>query len=169
MTLDEMKTLFDYDRWADLRVLEKISGLSADQYSRNLGSSFGGIGGTLLHILSANNVWLSRWNGDEAVPLNPENFQTCESVREQWNIYHSEIGKFTALITEDKLNAGLHYRDFKGNQFLQPLFHLIQHKVNHSTYHRGQLVTMLRQLGINAVSTDYIVYIREIGKADRSR
>ncbi len=161
MTKKEIQLLFEYDTWADLKLLEVIAALTGDQYKKDLHSSFGGIQGTLVHILSANRVWLYRWIGTPPEPLKIENFPSLEVVKKQWDIYQCEIGNFLQSLTEEKLNTPLQYKDFKGNIYAQPLYQQIQHKVNHSSYHRGQLVIMLRQLGMPVVSTDLISYIRQ--------
>ncbi len=161
MTKKEIQLLFEYDKWADLKLLEVIATLTGDQYKKDLHSSFGGIQGTIVHILSANRVWLHRWKGEKPEPLKNENFPAVEIVEEQWEIYECEISNFLQSLTEEKLNAPLQYLDMKGNTYFQPLHQQMQHKVNHSSYHRGQLVTMLRQLGMAVVSTDLIYYIRQ--------
>jgi uncharacterized damage-inducible protein DinB len=161
MTKKEIQLLFEYDTWADLKLLEVIAALTGDQYKKDLHSSFGGIQGTLVHILSANRVWLYRWRGKEPEPLKIENFPAMEVVKKQWDTYQCEISNLLQSLTEEKLNAPLQYSDFKGNTYAQPLCQQMQHKVNHSSYHRGQLVVMLRQLGAAVVSTDLITYIRQ--------
>jgi len=161
MTKKEIQLLFEYDTWADFKLLEVIAALTGDQYKKDLHSSFGGIQGTLVHILSANRVWLYRWRGKESEPLKIENFPAMEVVKKQWDTYQCEISNFLHSLTEEKLIAPLQYSDFKGNVYAQPLCQQMQHKVNHSSYHRGQLVMMLRQLGTAVVSTDLITYIRQ--------
>ncbi|HET9314036.1 MAG TPA: DinB family protein, partial [Vicinamibacteria bacterium] len=61
----------------------------------------------------------------------------------------------------DAMQASLRYRNLQGQEFETPLWQMVQHVANHSTYHRGQLVTMFRQLGAKAVSTDLIAWDRE--------
>lgn len=161
MTPNEIQSLFDYDKWADLKLLEAIAPLTGEQCKKDLKSSFGGIHGTLVHILSANKVWCDRWTGKTPALLKSEDYPSVEVVKKQWDTYHHEIGNFLQSITEEKLNISLQYTDFKGNIFAYPLAQQMQHKVNHSTYHRGQVVTMLRQLNMQAVSTDLITYIRQ--------
>jgi uncharacterized damage-inducible protein DinB len=161
MTKKEIQLLFEYDTWADLKLFEVIAALTKDQYKKDLHSSFGGIQGTLVHILSANRVWLYRWIGKEPEPLKIENFPAAEIVKKQWDTYLCEVSNFLQGLTEEKLQTPLQYTDFKGNIYAQPLCQQMQHKVNHSSYHRGQLVMMLRQLGIAVVSTDLITYIRQ--------
>lgn len=63
MTLADILTLFEYDEWATSRTLESLSSLSEGKYQENLKSSHGGIHGTLVHIYSADMIWLGRWKG----------------------------------------------------------------------------------------------------------
>jgi len=161
MTKKEIQLLFEYDQWADLKMLEALAALTSDQFKKDLGASFGGIQGTLVHILSADKIWLNRWTGKLPEPLKVDNFPTIEVIKKQWDTYHFEVSNFYKSLPEERINEPMHYTDFKGNSYANPLYLQIQHKVNHSTYHRGQLVTILRQLGVPAVSTDLINYIRQ--------
>ena len=161
MTQNEIQLLYDYDKWADLKLLEVIAVLTKDQYKKDLGSSFGGIHATLVHILSADKIWFDRWTGKKSTLLKAEDLPTVEVVKKQWDVYHCEISNFVRSLTEETLNEPLTYTDFKGNSYSHPLFQQMQHKVNHSSYHRGQVVTMLRQMGEKVVSTDLINYIKQ--------
>jgi uncharacterized damage-inducible protein DinB len=142
-------------------LFEVIGTLQNDLYRKDLGASFGGIHGTMVHILSADNVWLARWTGKPAAPLKAEDFPSADVLKKQWDAYQCEMSNFVRSLTDEKLRDPLAYTDFKGNTFSQPLWQQMQHKVNHSTYHRGQVVTMVRQLGKSAVSTDLIHYLRQ--------
>ena len=161
MTKKEIQLLFDYDKWGDLKILDAIAPLTEDQYKKDLGSSFGGIHGTLVHILSANRVWLNRWTEKAPELLKAEKFSKIEVVKKQMDMYHFDAGNFLKSLSEEKINNPLQYIDFKGNTYSHPLYQQMQHKVNHSSYHRGQIITMLRQLGVTVVSTDLINYIRQ--------
>jgi uncharacterized damage-inducible protein DinB len=128
---------------------------------KDLGSSLGGIHSTLVHILSADNIWLARWTGKTTAPLKAVDIPTDEVFKKQWDAYHCEMNNFVRGLGQDALDQPLPYTDFKGNTFSHPLCQQMQHKVNHSTYHRGQVVTLLRQRGEKVVSTDFIQYIRQ--------
>jgi len=161
MTLNEIRDLYEFDRWAMLRVLESVAALTPEQFTKDLGASFGGVHGTLVHVLSADRVWLNRWLGKPAAPLKSEDIPTIEVLKKQWDSYSLELGNLLRTLTEDKLSAPCSYSDFKGTPNAQILWQQMQHKVNHSTYHRGQVVAMLRQLGAKAQGTDLITYIRQ--------
>ena len=161
MNKTDIELLYEYDKWADLKMFEAASLLTKEQYLRNLNSSFGGIQGTFVHIMSANAIWLSRWTGKEQLPLQAADFPVLEVLKKRWDIYQLETGNFINGLDEERINSPLSYKDFKGKSYKQPLYLLMQHKVNHSTYHRGQLTVLLRQSGAGVVGTDFITYIRE--------
>ncbi|MBI3234809.1 MAG: hypothetical protein HYZ42_12370, partial [Bacteroidetes bacterium] len=63
---------------------------------------------------------------------------------------------------ESFFTAELHYKNLKGLEFSNTNFQVLQHMVNHSTMHRGQVITQMRQLGVQSIlSTDLIAYYRE--------
>jgi uncharacterized damage-inducible protein DinB len=161
MTKADIKLLYEYDRWANFKTIEVVAALTVDQFKKNLGASFENIHGTLVHILSADRVWLDRWIGKAPSPLKAENVPTAEVLKKQWDTYYLEVDNFLHGLTDDRLSEPLRYTDFKGNTHAQPLGLQMQHKVNHTSYHRGQIVTMLRQLNVKPVGTDFINFLRQ--------
>jgi uncharacterized damage-inducible protein DinB len=161
MTLEEILTLFQYDEWATKRTIESVSSLPDEQYKRDLKSSHGGIHGTLCHIYWADCLWLVRWNGNLAlVSVRAEEIQGLPVLSDRWGEYRNNLNAFLANITEMEAFAPVSYTDTRGNNHAEPLYQQMQHKVNHSSYHRGQIVTMLRQLGGKPQATDLIIYYR---------
>ena len=158
----EIQELYDYDRWASRRILAACAGLSAEQLGRNLGSSFPSVLATLEHMLSANWIWLERWQGRSPgnVPAS-WNISGWDALEHEWADVERRQGTFIAGLREDDLRRVLDYRNTAGTPFAAPLWQLLRHVVNHATYHRGQVVTMLRQLGSPAPSTDLVLYHRE--------
>lgn len=161
MTLKEIQTLCDYDRWATNRTLESVSALSDAQFGKDLGSSHGGVQGTLVHTFSADTIWFDRWKGNApTAAIKVEEVPTFQILKQRWETHQKEFRVYVDTLTEQKLHSPFDYRDFKGNPHAELLHQQIQHKVNHSSYHRGQVVTMLRQLGAKPLSTDLINYFR---------
>ena len=165
MTVKEIQALFDFDKWATNRTLEIVATLNEDQYSRNLNSSHGGVRGTLVHTYGADRIWLERWKGTSPTALiKEEDIASFQSLQERWASLRVQMDQFSQSLTEDKLQSPLSYKDLKGNAYSQILWQQMQHLINHSTYHRGQVVTMLRQLGVKPVATDLIAYYRQLSK-----
>ncbi len=165
MNVKEIQTLFDFDKWATNRILEIVAALNDDQYGRNLNSSHGGVRGTLVHTYGADRIWLERWKGTSPTALiKEEDIASFQSLQERWSSLRVQMDQFSQSLTEEKLQSPLSYKDLKGNAYSQILWQQMQHLINHSTYHRGQVVTMLRQLGVKPVATDLIAYYRQLSK-----
>jgi uncharacterized damage-inducible protein DinB len=161
MTKQDILTLFEYDAWATERMLEAVRGLLEKHYTENIGSSAASVGSTLIHIHGACRLWLDRWLGrDDGRGLNTE-MSSLDALRSRWNDLRKELNTFLQSVAENQLQAPLSYKDMKGRTHSQPLIQQMQHLVNHSTYHRGQVAAMLRQLGAQAVNTDLITYYRQ--------
>lgn len=162
MTPDIIRDLYAYTDWANARVLDAVAGLPQEAFTRDLGSSFPSVHATLVHMLGAEWIWLKRWQG-ESPPGMPAHWPlvTAADVRERWNGVAAERRSFLASLDDARLRAILDYRNMRGDAFRAPLFEILLHAVNHATYHRGQIVTMLRQLGAPGVGTDLVVYHRE--------
>lgn len=162
MTRDEINTLFDYDRWATGKLLDVLAGIPEDVYRKNHGSSHGGIHGTLIHLIGACDVWLRRWHGETPTrQWKEEDFESFSVLRQQWDDYQAKLSGFLKDLTDERLNAHLYYKDMKGNPYSTALWKQMQHLVNHGSYHRGQIVTLLRILGMKAAATDLIYYYKE--------
>jgi uncharacterized damage-inducible protein DinB len=159
--VDEFKELYAFNRWANLRVLEATGALSDEQFVRELGSSFPSVRDTLVHIMSGEWVWLSRWKG-----FSPRTFPVqwkplmLYDLKQEWTVVDTELQLFVRSLHDADLEQSFTYRNFAGDQFTTPLPQMLRHLVNHGSYHRGQITTMLRQLGAAAPATDLIAWYR---------
>lgn len=158
----EIQELYAYNRWANRRILAAAAGLSAEQLGRDLGSSFPSVLATLTHVLAAEWIWLERWNGRSPTGLPAWDLSDRPALERRWNEVEQAQSYFVAALAEPDLERAVDYRTTDGTPYAAPLGQLLRHVVNHSTYHRGQVVTMLRQLGARAPSTDLVVYYREL-------
>jgi len=165
MTTPELETIVDYHYWARDRLLDAVEPLTPDQFTRDLGNSFASVRDTLSHLHAAEWVWLSRLNGTSPTALLPhDRFADLAAVRGGWA--QTEAG-FRAVVsgldaaTRDRV---IEYRLLNGQPGASRTWHIVQHLVNHATYHRGQVTTMLRQLGAAAPKAqDLIYFYRERG------
>jgi uncharacterized damage-inducible protein DinB len=155
MNRQDILTLFDYNAWANTRVLGAVESLPPEQFFRDLGNSFPSVRDTLAHILGAEWIWLRRWHGESpSQGLPAADFPTAASLRGRFSAVEGERRAFLDTVSEERLARPFTYRDMAGNQHVLPLVHSLAHVVNHGTYHRGQVTTLLRQLGATPVSTD---------------
>jgi uncharacterized damage-inducible protein DinB len=164
MTVDDVRALFAYDEWANARIFEAASALDPEQRTRRLTSSFPSIQETLAHIVMAEWVWLRRWKGESPTARPPwAGGAEVARLREALSAVEGERAGFLAGLTDARLGEPISYRTLKGEEQRGQLAGLCQHVVNHSTYHRGQAATLLRQVGATVPSTDLVVFTRQAG------
>jgi uncharacterized damage-inducible protein DinB len=160
--VQEIKELYAYNRWANQRILSACSALAPEELERDLRSSFPSVLATLGHLLGADWIWLERWNGRSPTGV-PEGWEpwSWNGLTQRWIEVEQRRTAFIEELRSPDLQRVVHYRNLQGTPLAAPLWQLLRHVVNHSTYHRGQVVTLLRQLGAPAVSTDLVLYYRE--------
>jgi len=158
----EMAVLFKYNAWADRRVLEAASALTREQFTKQMGSSFSSVRDTLAHIYGVEWLWLERFQGrsPSAIPDDPE-FADIAKMKASWAAFESRLLNFVRGLTQEDLERVMEYRTMKYGVYRNPLWQSMQHFVNHGTYHRGQITTMLRQLGAQPILTDLMHFYRE--------
>ena len=162
LSLGDLKTLYAFNAWARERMLDAVARLEEAAHRKDLGNSFGSVHGTVVHILGAEEIWLKRWHGESPTALvSPDGIASFAEVRRRWDTLEAELQRFLGSLTEEGGLRVFRYRDTRGNAYATPLWQAMQHVVNHSTYHRGQVITLLRQLGAKPVATDLITYYRQ--------
>jgi len=169
VTSELVLLLFQYNQWADRRLLDACASLSNEQFTRNLGSSFSSVRDTVVHLYGAEYVWNERIHGrSPSALISGAGFPDLASIRtklEEMDAYYID---FVSKMTQQDLDRVIRYKSFSGDEFSNPLWQSLHQLTNHASYHRGQVVTMLRQLGVKAVSTDLIMYYREQAAAARA-
>ncbi len=169
MDKDDLGRLLEYTVWANRRILRAAATLTVEQFRRDLGSSHGGVRGTLTHILGGEWIWLERWKGVSPARLLDEGeFPDVIALRDRWKAVEQHRSAWFEALKEKDVAAAVRYTSTEGRSFEAPLWQLVQHAVNHSTYHRGQVTTLLRLLGAKPQVTDLVVWDRE-KKAKRQK
>jgi uncharacterized damage-inducible protein DinB len=162
MNVDDIRLLYDFNAWANHRAIEACAALTPEQFTRDLASSFRSVRDTLAHIYGAQWIWLERWHGRTPVALpSAADFPDLDTVRRRFIEIDRNLVDFAASLNADDLHRVIHFKTIAGTPNAQPLWQMLQHVANHSTYHRGQITTLLRQLGAKATSTDLIAFYRE--------
>lgn len=162
MTPEEIRTLYDYNAWANHRSLDAAAKLTKEEFTKPMGSSFGSVRDTLAHICSAEWVWLERFQARSPASFpDASGFLDVESLRVKWAEQEGRLLAFAGKLTQEDLNRVMEYKTMKFGVYKNPLWQSMQHVVNHGTYHRGQVTTLLRQLGAQPILTDLMHYYRE--------
>ena len=131
------------------------------QNSRGIsrGNSYPSVRDTLNHIVWAEWIWLQRWQGTSPQQrFDTAEFPDVKTLNTRWLELKPEQRAFVEAVTDERLHAVLQYVNLQGQTWRYTLWRQIYHVVNHSTYHRGQLTTMLRQLKAVPVPTDFLVF-----------
>jgi uncharacterized damage-inducible protein DinB len=146
-----------YHRWATLRVLRCLTSVPGEKLRQPLVSSFGGIRDTIEHLYQADQIWNARLAGRPTGQLSefvlPDSLIDAErewmAVLDQWPQWAAQPDRM------------VRYRNLQGAEYEHAVWCILMHVINHGSYHRGQIVTMLRQAGETPVGTDLILYYRE--------
>ena len=162
MTKQYFKELAEYNLWANAIVLNWLEQITDEQWDREIISSFNSIQETVLHIISAEYAWLQRFRKEPFDWLQSTYKGTKEEHIKLWKQTSEGFKTFVDAFDENNLNTNLDFKRLNGDAYSMPYYQLFAHVVNHATYHRGQLVTMLRQAGFTKVSaTDLLGVYRK--------
>lgn len=157
----QLQELFAYNAWANRRLLTALEALSAKDYTLDLKTSFGSVHGTVAHIVWGEELWLRRWQGapPPAVPQGKD-LASLAAARQRWEAIEADRANYLRGLTDARMEDELIVRASTGGEFKHRLRETLLHAVDHSTYHRGQLVTMMRQLGHTPPATGLAGFYR---------
>lgn len=165
MTLQDIKLLHAFNSWANNRIFDALASVPPEELTRDLQSSHGSIHATLTHLVGAEKMWVSRMVGraDKAM-VTPAELPSLADIRHLWEQTGFAMAKFLGTMSDRALSEKFTMFTTTGQQFTQIYWQAIQHVVDHSTYHRGQIITLLRQMGHTPPSTGLITFYREMAK-----
>ena len=152
-----------YNVWANQRITDCINNLPDDQINKEIVSSFPSLYKTMLHLWDSENLWWQRLKLIENVVRPSDGFTGSILELSQHVMLQSKQWKeWIDLATEAALEHEFIYKNSKKDQFKQPVCEALHHLFNHQSFHRGQIITMLRQLEINDIpNTDLIAFLRK--------
>lgn len=162
MSPEEIFQLFDYNSWANERSLTAAEKLAPEEFTRPMGSSFSSVRDTLAHIYGAEWIWLERFEGRSPTALpNLNQFPDVQTLRESWSVHEKNLIGFVHRLTQADLDQQMEYKTLRFGVYKNPLWQSMMHLINHGTYHRGQVTTLLRQLGAQPILLDLMHFYRE--------
>lgn len=166
MNLSDIRNLFSYTEWANALAMDAAAKLPDENLRREVGISHKSIFGTLAHMAGAEWIWLERWNGRSPAKEEAWSLWTTDScadltvLNERWSDVVARRTQFVAELDEERMAAELPFKLLSGDPSSMRLVDQMQHVANHATMHRGQIVGMIRQMGIEPPSTDLLFYLR---------
>jgi uncharacterized damage-inducible protein DinB len=160
--LETIQQLFDYNVWANQRTVAGCESISNEQFLQQVGGSFGSVRNTLAHIMDVEWLYHERWQGRAPSSFpKADNYSNLTDIKARWKSIDTDVNRYVSALSANDLTRVLEFRNTKGTLLRHPLWETMQHLVNHSTYHRGQVTTLLRQLGGTAQASDMIYFFRE--------
>ena len=159
----DIQTLFDYNYWANARVLNAAAQVSESQFIAPARLSHGSVRGALAHILAAEVIWRLRCQeGISPVALFNENeFPTLASLRRRWTEEEQAMRAFLSQLNDEAVNQPVHYKTTKGVPQETILWHILIHVVNHGSQFRGEAAVALTEYGQSPGDLDLIAFLRE--------
>jgi len=169
--LAAIQELFEYNYWAQDRQLEACSLATQEQFLRPIAGSFPSLRDTLAHLVDGEEYALRRWNGesrqqiidamgysnvDGRLTLWPDQFPNFGAVRRRADSVERQVRQFLSNLTNEQIASSAMYTDSAGRTWVYPLWRMFVHHVTHQTYHRGQVTTLLRQLGLTPAKIDFL-------------
>ncbi|MGP7818722.1 DinB family protein [Niallia sp. 01092] len=157
--------LYDYHVWANRRIFEHLKKLPQDIYDKEIQSVFPSISEVLVHMYNADTIWLRVMSGDSYDEIVKSRKQLQEktkgkSIEELEKMYFDLSEQYIVFFDrQGNLDQTTFYEHPKFGRLETSFFELVQHVVNHGTYHRGNITAMLRQIGHSGIMTDYVVYL----------
>ena len=155
-----------YNVWANNSLFDRISSLTEQQIHQELPNSFPSLYKTVLHLLDAETIWWQRLKLVEYVEAPSKNFTgSFGELAKQSQQQSLQWKEWVDLASENQLQHVFAYQNSKKEQFKQPVNEVLLHLFNHGSYHRGQIVTMFHQLGVDKIpQTDFAFYTRIVKK-----
>jgi len=152
-----MIRLYDYHCWANGKVLDHLRTLPEEVFRKEVELGFRSVADVIGHIAAADEVWLTRLQGSSPAGLVSKAFASVEEAGDWMARTESQFREWIVSADDDRFVT---YRNTKGTEFRNTAAEIVQHLVNHGTYHRGNVTTILRFLGHPGVQTDYIAFVR---------
>lgn len=161
MHLNYLRSLYSYNAWANARILLVADQLTPVQLKRQPVAGLGSLRDILVHTLSAQWIWLSRWQGvSPSSMFDAQEFPTLETLRIRWTQVEAETQAFLHHLGESALRQDIHYFNTRGESFSYPLWQLMIHQVNHATQHRSEVAVLLTSYNYSPGDLDYLVYLK---------
>jgi uncharacterized damage-inducible protein DinB len=160
------RTLYDYNAWANARVLDASAHLTDEQFLGKIEGGYGSLRDTLVHIVDAEWMYLERWRGRSPNSVwDPNAFPSVSSIHEKWTSVAAETRAFVNDLDDASLERVVSYVNTQGETWAYPLWQQMHHQVNHATQHRSEVAIQLTRYGHSPGWLDYLLFIDEQGAA----
>lgn len=149
--------LYDYNVWANERVMDHLDTLPGEVFLREVDLGFKSIAEVISHVVSADNIWFNRIKEEQDSIPAKKAFTDLKEARQEMDELQSQIRDYVSSLSDTEKKVS--YTMASGRQMENSIAEILQQVVNHGTYHRGNITTMLRSFGYQGVMTDYIAFL----------
>jgi uncharacterized damage-inducible protein DinB len=150
-----------YNVWANEKMAGMLNTVEPAIIFKENKSSFQSIAKTMLHMSGAELIWLKRMQGESLAEFPSVSFGDLPGLLNHFKSSSAGLLNFINSQPQEFLSSRYEYLNLKGEAFSDIVEDTLYHVVNHGTYHRGQIICMLRDCGVTSlVSTDLILYLR---------
>jgi len=162
MSLELIRGLYDYHRWANRRLYEVALALGEELASRDVGTQFSypTIRRMFGHLYGADRIWLARWTGETLKRIPGTEFETLASIRAPWDALEREQRACVEGLSTADLDRIVEYKNADGRVLKAPFGPLLHHVANHATHHRSEIATMLTMVSDSPPDTGLATYLQ---------
>ncbi len=158
-----LRLLYDHGAWANRRVLDTAETLTPDQMGTPVLAGLGSVHDTLVHTLSAQRLWLARWQGTSPTSmLDPADYPDRAAVRTRWEETEGQTRAFVAALGTDEDHAPVRivtYTNARGQTWSKPLWQLMLQQATRATQHRSEIAAMLTHFGQSPGWLDLVIFL----------
>jgi uncharacterized damage-inducible protein DinB len=164
MRVQDLQRLYDYNYWANAKLLAVVARLTPDEFTQPVAGSYGSVRNTLVHVMSAEWGWLERCGGRARGPrLDPNDYPTADVLSTSWTKVEDYVREHLSTLSDQDLVRDVAFAFGTDAPRSVPLGFLMQHAANHGVHHRGQVALLLRTLGHVPGDFDLLYYDIERG------
>lgn len=162
MTVKELERRYDYNYWANRKLLAAVAQLTQAEFTQAVAGSYGSVRNTLVHVLSAEWGWLDRCGGHARGPaLKGQDCPDLEGLVSTWTDVERWMREFLCSLSDADLARSVEFKNLQGETRSMILGELLQHAANHAVHHRGQVALLIRTLGYTPGNFDLLFYDAE--------
>ena len=167
---DDLPSLFEYNVWANRRMLDAVRALSAEAYSREQGGGWPSVRASLVHLAGATDAWARRLAGEDVTRLPSEAEVPALAAAEALLVgADARLGALVPALSPERLASPFSWKNLRKEEKTAPLWAVLRHVVNHGSYHRGQIASLVKRAGGTPAATDLVFWAIERHAARGSR
>ncbi len=161
MNHNDITLLFQYNDWANGRILDTAAKVAPEQLAQSNDFGWGSLRGALVHLMDAEYAWrVLLKTGDHIEWLQPEDFADVAAIRARWGEERAALWQYLSSLSDDDLVGTITYEG-RGATYRRVLWHCLAHVVNHGTQHRAECAALLTGFGCSPGNLDFTVFLLE--------